>query len=121
MLYDVWEWAGRRRQTEKNIGVLPYQIDPCLKDLFDDLATWNEHNSYPIDEQAVRLHHRAVHIHPFDNGNGRWARLLANIWLKQSRASIVLWPDESIGSEGIIRRDYINAVKAADAGDLGPL
>lgn len=121
MFCDVWEWAGKPRNSETNLGVPFYQIASCLKDLFDDLATWSLHESYPIEEQAVRLHHRAVAIHPFNNGNGRWARLLANIWLKQHKTAIVQWPDKSIGREGVIRREYISAIKAADQGNLTPL
>jgi Fic-DOC domain mobile mystery protein B len=79
MFGEVWEWAGKRRSHPVNIGVPVFQIDPDLKNLMDDLAHWHEHNTYPLIEQATRLHHRAVHIHPFKNGNGRWARLLSNI------------------------------------------
>jgi Fic-DOC domain mobile mystery protein B len=121
MFSDVWEWAGQRRNSELNIGFPFSRIDPGLKDLFDDLATWSQHRSYSITEQAVRLHHRSVLIHPFNNGNGRWARLLANIWLKRHNAAPVEWPDETIGREGVIRHEYLDAVKAADKGDLEPL
>jgi len=121
MFFDVWKWAGKRRDSELSIGFLVCQIDPSLKDLFDDLAAWLQFASCSIFEQGVRLHHRAVQIHPFNNGNGRWARLLANIWLKQHKTALVDWPDKAIGSEGVIRTQYIEAVKAADGGNLEPL
>jgi len=121
MFCDVWRWAGRPRTSETNLGVPPYQVAPSLKDLFDDLDAWSRHETYPLEEQAVRLHHRAVAIHPFNNGNGRWARMLANIWLRQHKAAIVRWPDNSIGREGVIRKEYINAIKDADRGNLAPL
>lgn len=121
MFSDVWEWAGKHRNSELNIGFPFRRIDPALKGLFDDLAAWSRHGSYPIAEQAARLHHRSVLIHPFNNGNGRWARLLANIWLKQHNAAPVDWPDETIGDEGVIRREYLDAIKVADTGDLAPL
>ncbi len=82
MFAEVWRWAGHKRTTELNPGVPVYQIDIALKDLMDDLAYWRDKNDTDIIEQATRLHHRAVAIHPFLNGNGRWARLLANIFLK---------------------------------------
>ena len=81
MFGDVWTWAGKVRTTGTNIGVPPEQIQIQLKSLLDDLAFWEEQET-ELMEQAVMLHHRAVQIHPFKNGNGRWARLLANIWLK---------------------------------------
>ena len=121
MFGEVWKWAGTRRSTELNFGVPAYQIDHDLKNLFDDLAVWHQHESFPVIEQSVRLHHRAVWIHPFRNGNGRWARLLANIWLKRSRHGPVKWPEQTIGDGSRIRKEYIAAVKAADRGDYTPL
>jgi Fic family protein len=49
-----------------------------LQTLLEDLVFW-EARGDALLEQSVRLHHRAVWIHPFLNGNGRWARMLANI------------------------------------------
>jgi Fic-DOC domain mobile mystery protein B len=121
MFGDVWEWAGRRRTGELNIGVPAHQIEPSLKNLLDDLVYWYEHNTYSLIEQATRVHHRAVYIHPFKNGNGRWARLLANIWLKRCRYEPVSWPEEHIKNESTIRREYLDAVKAADKQDYAPL
>ena len=70
-------------------------------------------------EQAVRLHHRAVRIHPFPNGNGRWARMLANIWLKRHGQPITAWPEETIGTRSVVRDEYLAAIRAADEGDEG--
>jgi Fic family protein len=72
-------------------------------------------------EQAARLHHRAVFIHPFLNGNGRWARMLANIYLKQRKEPLTLWPNETIGESSIIRQQYLDAIRAADCGDYRKL
>lgn len=41
---------------------------------------------------AAEFHHRAVWVHPFEDGNGRWARLLANIWLMQHDQPVTIWP-----------------------------
>jgi Fic-DOC domain mobile mystery protein B len=120
MLGDVWDWAGSVRTTVTNIGVPPQQIQVALQGLLDDLEYWEEHG-VDLLEQAVRLHHRAVQIHPFKNGNGRWARLLANIWLKLHDHSVTAWPEETIGTESVIRSEYIAAIKLADGGDDGPL
>jgi Fic family protein len=84
-----------------------------------DLPCW-EQSEKSLLEQAVWLHHRAVWIHPFSNGNGRWARLLADIWLKRHKMTPISWP-ESIGQESPIRSDYLKALKAADNGNFGPL
>lgn len=120
MFCDVWSWAGEMRTRELNIGVPFYQIRPELQSLADDLATWRDFGHDAV-EQSARLHFRAVRIHPFLNGNGRWARMLANILLKQNRSPIVEWPEETIGTESTIRSEYIAAIKQADKGDDQPL
>ena len=71
MLGEVWKWAGRFRQSERNIGIPFYEIPAALRQLLDDAKAWIEYKSYPPDEIAVRFHHRLVQIHPFANGNGR--------------------------------------------------
>ena len=71
-------------------------------------------------EQAAYLHHEAVQIHPFENGNGRWSRILANIWLKQHDHPITLWPSDA-DVDSPIRKEYHKALQAADEGDKEPL
>ena len=121
MFGKVWKWAGTKRHTELNIGVPAGQIDVNLQNMLDDLEYWTNKKTMDLIEQSARLHHRAVAIHPFINGNGRWARLLANIWLKRNASPIISWPDEAVGSESIIRRAYLNAIKAADHGEITAL
>ncbi len=120
MFGDVWTWAGTIRTTVTNIGVAPNQIEVGLAGLLDDLAFWEQQGEDEL-QQAVMLHHRAVHIHPFKNGNGRWARLLANIRLRLLGHQLTEWPEETIGAESVIRDEYIAAIKAADEGEYGPL
>jgi len=120
MYCDVWAWAGQLRQGDLNLGVAWSQVSSQVFELIKDLHCWDE-SGMPLLEQAVRLHYRAVWIHPFWNGNGRWARLLANIWLKCHKAPIVHWPEETVGQENNVRKDYLKALEAADGGDLGPL
>jgi len=120
MLGDVWTWAGTIRTSSTNIGVPPNQIEVGLAALLGDLAFWENHREDQLN-QAVMLHHRAVHIHPFKNGNGRWARLLANTWLRLLGHQLTEWPEETIGAESVIRNDYIAAIKVADEGEYGPL
>ena len=79
-----WEWAGKLRQVELSIGVKAYLVSMEIKKLVDDLEFWHQNGIFETVEIASRLHHRAVHIHPFLNGNGRWSRMLANIYLKQN-------------------------------------
>jgi len=79
MLGDVWRWAGRFRTTERSLGIAHWEIPVALRQLLDDTRAWIEYKTYPPDEIAVRFHHRLVQIHPFPNGNGRHARLMADL------------------------------------------
>ncbi len=118
MLGDVWHWAGRFRETNKSIGVDKYQIQLKLLQLIDDLHGWQS-VEMPWLEQAVRLHHLAVQIHPFENGNGRWSRMLSNIWLRLHGQPVVLWP-ATIDKESPIRQDYLACLREADDMDYQP-
>jgi Fic-DOC domain mobile mystery protein B len=120
MFGDVWKWGGEFRQENLNLGCDWHQVQFQLQTLLEDLVFWKDQGDELL-EQAVRLHHRAVRIHPFLNGNGRWARMLANIWLKRHGHPITAWPEETIGSMSVIRDEYLAAIRAADEGDGGPL
>ena len=120
MFGDVWEWAGHSRTTDLNLGAPWHQVQVQLQGLCDDLAYWKK-NWPDVLEQTAHLHHRAVQIHPFLNGNGRWSRLLANIWLKLNKQPLTQWPEDAIGATSVIREDYLTAVRSADGGDYSPL
>lgn len=80
---DVWTWAGSIRRTDKNIGIDPIQIPMRLRMLLDDARYWAENNVYAPLEAAIRFHHSMVLVHPFPNGNGRHARIAADILLDE--------------------------------------
>jgi Fic-DOC domain mobile mystery protein B len=120
MFGKVWTWAGRNRTAELNVGVKWHLIDEQLQQLLDDLVCW-DHSGIDLPEQAAMLHHRAVQIHPFYNGNGRWARMLSNILLRSRGAPETQWPEDLLGTASTIREEYLAAVRAADFGDYEPL
>jgi len=116
MFGDVWEWAGKLRQVELSIGVKAYLVSTEMKKLVDDVAFWEENKSFDVIETASRIHHRAVQIHPFLNGNGRWSRMLANIYLKQKGLEPTKWNENLLSKVNLHRDDYIKALKKADNG-----
>lgn len=121
MLGNVWDWAGKFRQVELSIGIKAYQVPTALKELSNDIAYWDKNKTFDIYETAARIHHRAVQIHPFKNGNGRWSRMLANIYLRQNGSMPVKWQEDLLSIENLRRDEYIKALKAADNGDYASL
>jgi len=121
MFGDVWAWAGDFRKTERNIGIDPIRIPVELRTLLDDVKYWTDHTTYPPDETAVRFHHRLVAIHPFPNGNGRTARLLADLLVEELGGKPFTWGRASLTDAGEARLRYIDALRAADRHDIGPL
>ena len=117
MFGNVWDWAGKFRQVELSIGIKAYQVPTALKELANDIAFWDTNKTYDIYEIATRIHHRVVQIHPFKNGNGRWSRMLANIYLRQNGSMPVKWQEDLLSKENPKRDEYIQALKAADNGD----
>jgi Fic-DOC domain mobile mystery protein B len=121
MFDQTWKWAGRYRSTEKNIGMAHYQIREALATLLGDVRYWVAQETFPPDEVAVRFHHRLVLIHPFANGNGRHARLIADVLLQRQGQPAFTWGGADIVRAGDFRRKYIDALRAADKNDVQPL
>ncbi len=121
MFDQTWKWAGTYRTTEKNIGIPYYQIREALAALLGDTRYWMEHRTFEPDELAVRFHHRLVWIHPFANGNGRHARLMADVLAQRQGRPVFTWGGADIVRAGDFRRSYIEALRAADKNDIQPL
>lgn len=123
LLGDVWSWAGTFRQTEKNIGIDPIEIAVALRVLLGDAKYWAEHKTYKPLEAAARFHHRLVHIHCFPNGNGRHARIMADIYLQEcfDHPPVDWAAGQDLLKDNARRDTYIAALRAADAGDYDPL
>ncbi|MCK4578841.1 MAG: mobile mystery protein B [Candidatus Marinimicrobia bacterium] len=122
MFDNVWKWAGHFRNTNKNIGIDWTEIRIELKKLCDDCSFWLDKQTYSIDGIAARFHHRLVKIHPFPNGNGRHARLIADLILVDAGAVQFSWGG-GIGrsSDDEIREEYLECLRAADGGNFSPL
>jgi len=116
MFGNVWDWAGKFRKVELSIGIKAYLVPTTLKELADDIAFWDKYKTFDIFETATRIHHRTVQIHPFQNGNGRWSRMLANIYLRQNGSMPVKWQEDLLSKENPKRDEYIKALKMADNG-----
>jgi len=125
MFGDVWRWAGQFRKTNKSIGIDWFQVPVGLRNLLDDVKLWLDldKDSDSHVDIAVRFHHRLVQIHPFPNGNGRHARLMADLLLENvfGEKRLSWGADTDLSKTSDIRRQYIRALQAADELDYKPL
>lgn len=121
MFNQVWRWAGTSRRSDKNLGVPWPEIPVRLRQMLGDVRTQLEHRAYPPPEIAARYHHRLVAIHVFPNGNGRHARLMADVLLETLTGQRFEWGRGNLGAAGRVRDRYIAALRAADTGDYRPL
>jgi len=80
--------------------------------MMQELIDWyreEEDNLHPVTLAAM-LHYKFVRIHPFDDGNGRMARLLMNyVLLRNGLPPVVIKSRE--------KADYLRALHLADIGD----
>jgi Fic family protein len=104
-------------KTEPNHVVTPtgelfyYALPEETPARMGDLMAWYETETekkelHPL-AIAVGFHYRFVRIHPFDDGNGRMARLLMNFILMKYGYPPAIIPTEQ-------RKDYIDALREAD-------
>jgi Fic-DOC domain mobile mystery protein B len=122
MFNGIWRDAGRYRTTERNPGWEPHRIAEGVGMFFDDAEGWLRFSTFTVHEAAVRLHQRLVSIHPWSEGNGRHARLIADIVVAANGEQPLTWGSRAApGNVGSARERYVEAVKAAETGDFTPL
>ncbi len=121
MFDETWKWAGKTRTTLKSIGVLTEEIRTRLRLLLDDVEYWIQKEIFSNDEICVRFHHQLVFIHIFPNGNGRHARIAADLLVKAIGEKEFTWGNKDLSIKGKAREEYIRALKEADKNNYEPL
>ena len=122
MFGQTWRWAGQYRNSDKSIGIDWRQIRMQLPALLGDIGYQVEYRLETPDQIAVRFHLRLVAIHPFPNGNGRHARLIADVLIEQLGAPRFSWGgNRSLVDASGLRQQYITALQQADDGHLDAL
>ena len=92
----------------------PEETPAKMHDLVTWLRTSVETKSLHHIELVAKLHHEFVLIHPFDDGNGRVARLLVNyVLLRLGYPPLIVKSEDKAG--------YLAALRKADVGDLQAL
>ena len=122
MFRGIWRGASRYRTAERAPGWEAHRIAEGVRMFLEDAEGWIRFSTYPIQESAVRLHHRLVAIHPWSNGNGRHARLMADVLVASHGEEPLTWGSRREAADsGTARARYAGAIRAADAGALAPL
>uniref|UniRef100_A0A8C4RAR4 Protein adenylyltransferase FICD n=1 Tax=Eptatretus burgeri TaxID=7764 RepID=A0A8C4RAR4_EPTBU len=108
--------AGRFRRGQVYVGRhIPPPAD-AVPGLVEELTQWlaseEAASLHPVELGALS-HYRLVYIHPFNDGNGRTARLLMNFLLMQAE-----YPPVTVRAEQ--RAEYYATLEAANAGDVRP-
>lgn len=118
MFGRTWQWAGTFRKTNKNIGVDWTHIAVKVHNLLENTKVQIAHHVFDGDETAVRFHHQLVWIHAFPNGNGRHARLMADLLAIRLGRQRLTWGGgkTSMVTAGALREKYLAALRAADQG-----
>lgn len=124
------KWTGKFRTIDITVGEYepPHysRIPELVKILCDDLTERLKHLPLPQNEETFLgdiisllawFQHRFVWIHPFQDYNGRIARLLTNLLLLNLGFPILTIKADT----GQDRNRYIKAMKAADQHNLSKL
>ena len=108
-------WKNRPNNPRRPDGVMheycPPEVVQDEVDRFFALHAEIERERYPVYVEAGWMHHRFVRTHPFQDGNGRTSRMLmAYAFIRRGDPPPII--------PAIFREDYINALEAANTGDL---
>lgn len=124
-LGKIYSWAGEYRSV--NIAKSDFmfaaasEVPRLMRELEQGpLRTYTPLRADAIDAQSAALavvHAELILIHPFREGNGRCARVLATLVALQAG----LPPLDFSGIEGKEKRRYIGAIHAAMARDYEPM
>lgn len=118
LIMDGLPFAGQYKQEANTIfGSSHIPVSPLdVPSQMNSLVSWFRDTSVPLLWKAAVAHAWLTHIHPFDDGNGRMARLLANYAL-----GFGAYPPLIIKASSD-RGRYIDALEHSDqAGDIIPL
>jgi Fic family protein len=92
----------------------PMDVPGKMQGLIDWLNGSLAENQIHLISVAAKLHHDFVLIHPFDDGNGRVARMLVNYLFLRAGYPPIIVPTEQ-------KTEYLANLRLADAGDIDGL
>ncbi|MDR3491349.1 MAG: Fic family protein [Gammaproteobacteria bacterium] len=128
-LGDIYPFAGRYRAVNMAKGDFLFAQSGRIADLMtklekDFLAKYTPCSNVNTEELSYALgvvHVELILIHPFREGNGRTARLLADLMAMQANRGSLNYSliDQTMNEEGF--KNYILAIHAGLMGDYKPI
>ncbi len=124
-LGDIYEWAGRYRQVKMDKDGFPFAYPEQIPKLMTEFEKGPLRQFTPCRfsslEEVIKalaiVHTELVLIHPFREGNGRVARMLATLMALQAG----LPPLDFSGLIGKKKKEYIEAIHAGFGGNYKPM
>ena len=124
-LEEIYEWAGEYRQVNLSKGDLPFAAAarvPCLMAKFErEVLTANTPcggmDTGRLASALAMVHTELILIHPFRDGNGRAARMLAVLMAAQAGLPLLNFS----GVRGRARSGYFAAVRSGLDRDYAPM
>lgn len=110
-------YAGSYKARSNEIGgsshrtTEPWDVPRAM----EELSSWWYGTTIDPALEATVIHAWLTHVHPFEDGNGRMARILANFALIRNAFPPLLL------RSGADRGQYYDALSASDDGDILPL
>jgi Fic-DOC domain mobile mystery protein B len=119
MFSGIWKRAGHYRQHAEPPGLEPAKIAEGVRLVLDDAECWLRFGTYPVHEAAVRLHYGLWCVRPWSDGNGNYARLMADVFVESQGEAPLTWGQRTFGTRfSAARRAYADATIAAGKGDM---
>lgn len=124
-LGGIYEWAGKYRQVNLTKGTFPFAAAARIPDLMDAFEKESLRQFTPcqfatqpeVVHALAVVHTELVLIHPFREGNGRVARMLAIVMAAQTG----LPPLDFGHLKGREKQEYFRAVQAGMDYDYKPM
>jgi cell filamentation protein len=124
-LGSIYPWAGNYRTVNIGKGDLQFAHAPLIprlmlnsgKEALRRHTPCREGNDVPVARSLAEVHAQLILIHPFRDGNGRLARLIAVLMASQAGLN----PLRLSALAGGGKRTYEQAIHAAKRGDYAPL
>ena len=124
-LGEIYPWAGNYRTLNIGKGGFQFAHAPLIPRLMAILGreVLRRHTpcgraaDVPVARSLAEVHAELILIHPFRDGNGRLARLLAVLMARQAGIN----PLRLSALAGGGKQTYVQAIHAAMSRDYGPL